>query len=103
MQDGISRVSGQGTVMPRTRATFTRSTHLACSEGVRPIEEDLAALIQAACQLLENPALGASAGGPFHRYLHVVQSIQRRGEIEVLISTRVPVIGSRMVIGNPPA
>lgn len=89
--------------MSRTRATLTRSAHLACSEGVRSIEEGLAALIQAACQLFKDPALGASAGGPFHHYLHVVQSIQRRGEIEVLISTRVPVIGSRMVIGNPPA
>jgi hypothetical protein len=53
--------------------------------------------------MLKDPALGSAVGGPFHHYLRMVKNVQRRGEIDVSIWTRFPVIGSRMVIGIPPA
>jgi hypothetical protein len=55
------------------------------------------ALIQAACQLFENPPLDPSLERLFHPYLRVVRNIERCGLVRVSSWIGFSAIGSRMV------
>jgi hypothetical protein len=57
----------------------------------------LVTLIQAACQLFENPPLDPSLERLFHPYLRVVRNIERCGLVRVSSWIGFSAIGSRMV------
>jgi hypothetical protein len=64
---------------------------------VASIRLTLVALIQASCQLFENPPFDPSLGRPFHSCLRVVRNTERCGLLRVSIWIGLSVIGSRMV------